>query len=167
MMDSYSLIGYAVLWALVITGVYCWYMISNPGKWIIKAILSAGLIVLLFGTILVARELQGTPKLGVDLNGMLVRAYVVEEPRGNSPGKIWMWVTDPFGAREPLSVAMPYSKKMHRQLMENKGLQEGRPQLLRRKPATKQGKESDKDGGNSDDDGLELVEPTPGRTIKT
>lgn len=133
---SYFLIG---LWLIVALSVVCflaWEIIYTKGLWYLKVISSALVILLIFFSIYTWREIQGTPKFVKNPEGLIVRSYMIKEPKNNKSGKIWLWVTDPDRKQEPFNIEIPYSKSTHKKLMENKGLIEGRAQIIKNKSDT-------------------------------
>ena len=96
-------------------------------------------------------------------NEVLVRSYLIQEPKKGKPGHIWLWVTVK-DLPEPMNITIPYSKQLHKQLMENKGLGSGRPQTLKKEKGKPQ--ESDKGDNTPDDQHYSLTEPVPQATNK-
>jgi hypothetical protein len=145
-MNSYELIGLTVSWMILVIGILCWGITASKGNWVLKIISSLLVLVLTLGIIFAFRELQGTPKI-ISLRqteNLLLRSYMIKEPKKDYPGQIWLWVTPKKGGTEPLSVEIPYSKKMHKQLTENKGLKQGRAQKFKKGKPGSNGNDKDK-----------------------
>lgn len=164
MTTSYLLIGLVLLLTISLVSILSWIVISARGHWSIKAGVVLITLILSLGTVLVWRDLQGTPKLNVDLEGMVIRGYLIKEPKGIVKGKIWLWVTDPKGSNEPLNVELPYSKRMHKLLSEDKDMKKGHQKKLKRGKGdpTKKGTDNDSEEGQWD---LELLKIEPEQKI--
>ena len=129
---SYFVIG---TWLVIALSVFCflaWEIIYTKGLWYLKVISSATVIALIFFSVYTWREIQGTPKFMKDPDGLIVRSYMIKDPKSGDAGKIWLWVTDPNKRSEPYNIEIPYSKDTHKKLMENRGLSEGRAQRIKR-----------------------------------
>lgn len=153
-MDSYFLIGTTILATVGIVSLLSWQLIGSRGHWVAKVSSILIVVGLSFGTMYVWRSLQGSPKIDFPLNGMVVKSYIVVEPKMGSKGNIWLWLTYPIGGKEPISVEIPYSKQMQEKLMTNKELKRGRPQQFKRKSDNKNNPRFD-----NDTDDLELRDP--------
>lgn len=139
---SYFVIG---IWLALTLSVVCflsWEIIYTKGLWYLKVISSAIVIALIFFSVYTWREIQGTPKFVKNPDGLIVRSYMIKEPKRGEEGKIWIWVTDPDRRSEPFNVEIPYSKDTHKKLMENRSLAEGRAQRIK--------KSRDRDADNSE-----------------
>lgn len=152
MLTGSNIIGLSIIGLILIAFVMSLFVIFLKGKWYIKVVTTAAAFVLVFGTIAVWKNIQGTPKTVVDLEGLLIKSYIVREPQNDHPGKIWLWAFDPRGNDEPMNFETPYSKQLHRELAENKGLRDGRAQRFRKKQGDQTWK-SDKQ--------FELFDPEP------
>lgn len=132
-MNSYTLIGFSVIWAIIILFGLSWIFISSKGLWYIKALATAFAFVLIFSTILVWRQIQGTPKNIQEIEGLIIRAYLVREPTKTDKGNIWLWVIEPERkVLEPVNISVPYSRELHEELSKNEGLRKGRPQQVKK-----------------------------------
>ena len=130
---SYIVIGIWLTLALSVVCFLAWEIIYTKGLWYMKALSSAVVIVLIFFSVYTWRSIQGTPKFVANPEGMIVRSYMIKEPKKGEKGKIWLWVTDPDRKEEPFNIEIPYTKQTHKNLMENKGFAEGRAQMTKRK----------------------------------
>lgn len=122
---SYFIIGTWLAVALAVVCFLAWEIIYTKGLWYLKALSSALVIALIFLSVYTWREIQGTPKFVKDPEGLIVRSYMIKEPKKGEKGKIWLWVTDPERKSKPFNVEIAYSKDIHKKLMENRGLAEG------------------------------------------
>jgi hypothetical protein len=129
---SYFIIGIWLALALSVVCFLSWEIIYTKGLWYLKATSSAVVIALIFFSVYTWREIQGTPKFVKNPDGMIVRSYMIKEPKKAEKGKIWLWITNPEKRSEPYNIEIPYSKDTHKKLMENRGLAEGRAQLIKR-----------------------------------
>jgi hypothetical protein len=129
---SFFVIGIWLTLALSVVCFLAWEIIYTKGLWYLKAISSAIVIALIFFSIFTWREIQGTPKYIKDPDGLIVRSYMIKEPKNAEKGKIWLWVTDPKKTSEPFNIEIPYSKDIHKKLMQNKALAEGRGQRIKK-----------------------------------
>lgn len=152
MLTGSNIIGFSIIALILIAFIISLFFIFLKGKWYIKVITTAAAFILVFGTISVWKNIQGTPKITTNLEGLLVKAYIIREPQKDHPGKIWLWAVDPNGNDEPMNFETPYSKQLHRELAENRGLKEGRAQRFRKKQGD-QTWESDKQ--------FQLFDPDP------
>lgn len=133
MVTGTNIIGFSIIALILIAFLISLIFIFQQGRWYIKILTTAAAFILVFGTIVVWKNIQGTPKHTIDLEGLTVKAYIIQEPQKDHPGKIWLWAFDPKGPNEPINFETPYSKQLHRELSENKGLKEGRAQRFRQK----------------------------------
>jgi hypothetical protein len=155
-MYSYVLIGIIIAWFIVIIGFLSWNIISARGPWYTKFSLVLVTMLFISSNLYFWTVFQGTPATRTDLNGLLVKSFIVKEPRLADPGKIWIWVIDPdHWIQEPLNISVPYSKKLHQELSENESLKKGRPQRMVKRS---------RGLGNDDHEypyGLEDINPLP------
>jgi hypothetical protein len=129
---SYYTIGAFLIIALSVVCLLSWEIIYTKGLWYMKVLSTLAVILLVFFSIHTWQSIQGTPKYLDNAEGLIVRSYMIKEPKHNQKGKIWLWVTDP-AKEEPYNIEIPYTEDTHKKLMENKGLSEGRPQIIKRK----------------------------------
>lgn len=137
MITGHTTIGYSMIILILIIFLISLIFIFLEGKWHIKVLTTFFAFLLVFGTVFVWKSIQGTPKPTYDLDGILVRAYIIKEPSQDNPGKIWLWAFDQKGNNEPLNLEVPYTKQLHKELAENQGLNEGRVQRFKKKNPTK------------------------------
>lgn len=133
---SYFVIGTWLVVALSVVCFLAWEIIYTKGLWYLKIISATAVIALIFMSIYSWRAIQGTPKFVKEPEGLIVRSYMIQEPKGEKKGKIWLWVTDPDRKEEPFNIEIPYSKQTQKNLMNNKGFGEGRAQKIKRKSDT-------------------------------
>jgi hypothetical protein len=152
MMSGSNIIGISIIVLIILVFLISLIFIFLKGKWYIKIITTLSAFLLVFGTISVWKNIQGTPKMMTNLEGLTINSYLIKEPHNGNPGKIWLWGFEHEKYEEPLNIETPYSKQLHRELMENKGLKDGRAQRFRKKPGDKTW-ESDKQ--------FELFDPNP------
>ena len=148
MIESYILIGINLAWILVTIFVMSVVFIKLKGNWVHKAICIIFLSLSVFSSIKVWNEIQGSPKPTTELNEFIVRSYLIQEPTSKERGKIWLWGFYPDEI-EPKNILIPYSKKIHEQLMNNEAMSQGRPQKFQRL------------NDSTDIDGHELVDINP------
>jgi hypothetical protein len=148
MIESYVLIGFNLIWILAAVFALSVVFVKLKGNWVHKALFTTLLFASVFSSVKLWNEIQGSPKGTSEIEGFIVRAYVIKEPSRDKDGKIWLWGFYPEEV-EPKSLSIPYSKKMHEKLMNNQGMAKGRPQQFQK------GKKS------SDLEDHELAEITP------
>lgn len=129
---SYFLIGIWLAVALSIVCFLAWEIIYTKGLWYMKILSTSLVVFLIFFSIYTWREIQGSPRFVKNPEGLIVRSYMIKEPKQNDKGKIWLWVNYPNNKEEPFNVEIPYSKQTHKNLMQNKGLSEGRAQVIKK-----------------------------------
>lgn len=138
MLTGHTTIGYSMIILILIIFLISLIFIFLNGKWHIKVLTTFSAFLLVFGTVYVWKSIQGTPRPIHELEGITVRSYLIKEPTQEFPGKIWLWAFIDKESNEPLNLEVPYSKQLHKELAENKGLKEGRAQKIKRKKATTQ-----------------------------
>lgn len=153
-MTSYLIIG---IWLIIAVSIVCllsWEIIYAEGLWYLKAISSGLVVALIFYSIYTWQSIQGSPKFLSNAEGLIVRSYLIREPKNNK-GKIWLWVTDPTKKEEPYNIEIPYTKETHKNLMGNKGLAEGRAQMMKKKAPS--GSTDSGDGGYTFEDIIKFI----------
>jgi hypothetical protein len=117
-------IGLAIAF-VIITAIFLWFFLRTPGNIIIKVIMIP--VTIWYGLVLyyTAPNLMGWPTTKPIPENSQILAFRIKEPnpKNNDPGAIYFWLNPKNvfsynSSTHPRAHQLPYSRKMHKRIIE-------------------------------------------------
>lgn len=128
-MNTITIIIFSLTITLPLIIIVTWVLTLTKGRWNLKIFSTTVAFIMLVGHVFLINHLLGRPKHLDFVDNFIVISYQIHEPSNNNVGLIRLWGNSD-NQLEPLNISIPYSKNLHKQLEENDGLKNNRPQIL-------------------------------------